>query len=203
MNRLFNTLLITIITSASAAAYAAAEDWSKTAEAAFLTADERRAWKVLKSDEAREEFKDAYWKRRDPDPDTPKNEFRERILDRIRLADTEFGVAHRRGSSSARGLVLVVMGRPSTRQQTQGPIKGAPEIITPGRVSIPNDAFTTTEFHTWAYDRDDRPELLDILGLSHIEVSFIVDPGRRDELQNPGRFHDWQEMIARASLVSK
>jgi hypothetical protein len=70
-------------------------------------------------------------------------------------------------------------------------------------LSIPNDAFATTEFHTWIYDRDTRPDVLSTLGASHVEIPFIVEPGHRDELQQPGRFHEWQEIVARASIVKR
>lgn len=199
---MLKAVLITVLASTAIVSRTSQEDWSKTAEAAFLTADERKEWKALQSDEARNQFKEVYWKRRDPNPITEKNEFRELVLERIRRADAQFSTKKTPGSRSARGLVLVVLGPPSTQQEIPGPIKNAPEMITPGRISIPNDAFSTTEFQTWSYDRDSRPDLLKLLRVSHIEVSFIVEPGQRDELQKPGQFREWQETIARASIAS-
>jgi GWxTD domain-containing protein len=177
------------------------EDWAKSPEAAFLTTEERRQWQELRSDESREEFKKVYWSRRDPDPATAANEFREMVQARIRSADAQFSVGKTPGSRTARGLVLIVLGRPSIQQQFAGAIKGVPDMSTPGRISIPNDAFATTEFHTWVYDRDTRPDLLKLLGTSRVEVAFIVEPGHRDELQQPGRFHEWQAIVARESIV--
>jgi GWxTD domain-containing protein len=180
---------------------APAQDWSRSPEAAFLTTEERRQWKDLRSDESREDFKKLYWSRRDPNPLTETNEFREMVQARIRSADAQFSVGKTLGSRTARGLVLIVLGRPSIQQQTVGPVKGVPEMTTPGRISIPNDAFATTEFHTWGYDRETRPDLLNMLGASRVEIAFIVEPGHRDELQQPGRFHEWQEIVARESIV--
>jgi GWxTD domain-containing protein len=182
-------------------ASAPTEDWSKSPDAAFLTSEERRQWKELRSDESREDFKKLYWSRRDPDPLTEPNEFREMVQARIRSADAQFSVGKTPGSRTARGLVLIVLGRPSIQQQTVGPVTGAPEMSTPGRISIPNDAFATTEFHTWIYDRDTRPDLLKLLGASHCEIAFIVEPGHGDQLQQPGRFRGWQEIVARQSIV--
>jgi GWxTD domain-containing protein len=196
-------LLLALLASSMLVRSAPGEDWSKSAEAAFLTKEERQEWKVLRSDESREEFKKLYWSRRDPNPLTETNEFREMVDARIRSADARFSVGKTPGSRTARGLVFIVLGRPSTQQQTVGPLSRAPEMTTPGRLSIPNDAFATTEFHTWIYDRDTRPDVLSTLGASHVEIPFIVEPGHRDELQQPGRFHEWQEIIARASIVKR
>lgn len=180
----------------------AVDDWATSAAAAFLTADERQAWRHLESDAAREAFQRKYWARRDPTPATARNEFKELVEARIRSADAQLQLGKTPGSRTARGLVLVVFGRPSVQQQTMGALKNAPEMTTPGRVSLPNDAFTTTEFHTWVYDRDTRADLLDTLAMPRIEVTFIVEPGRRDELQQPTRVREWQEIVARASIVN-
>ena|ERR671919_163920 len=98
---------------AVAALAQAPEDWAKTGEASFMTADERRAWERLDSPAAREEFKRAYWQRRDPTPDTERNEFQEETLDRVRRADERFGSPNRQGSQTARGVVFVVFGPPA------------------------------------------------------------------------------------------
>lgn len=178
------------------------QDWSSSPEAYFLTPEEKREWKALRSETAREEFRTSYWKRRDPTPLTERNEFRETVEARIRSADVQLTVGKTPGSRTARGLVLIVLGRPSLQQQTSGPLKNTPEMTTPGRISIPNEAFETTEFHTWVYDRDTRADLLNVLGIAHLEVAFIVKPGHRDELQQPGRFQQWREIVARHSIVS-
>jgi hypothetical protein len=100
-------------------------------------------------------------------------------------------------------MVLIVLGRPSARHQVMGPVKGrVPEMTTPGMVTMPNDAFSTTEFHTWIYERDTSADLLDALGLPRLEISFIIEPGHRDQLQQPDRFQRWREIIARRSIVS-
>jgi GWxTD domain-containing protein len=172
-------------------------DWSKSPEAYFLTSEEKQVWKGLRSDDARQQFRLAYWKRRDPTPGTERNEFQELVLGRIRRADAEFTIGKTPGSRSAQGLVFVVLGPPSARQQTIGPIKGAPDLTNPGRISIPNDAFDTTEFLTWVYDRPASIDVLGILQVPSLEVTFIVEPGRRDEIRNALRFQEWRELIAR------
>jgi GWxTD domain-containing protein len=92
------------------------QDWSTSAEAAFLTREELAVWKTLRSDDDRERFKVAYWQRRDPTPGTDRNEFKETILARIRSADGRFAVGKKHGSETARGRVFVVLGAPSVER---------------------------------------------------------------------------------------
>lgn len=202
MRALEAATFIALIVWSAAIRSAPPQDWSSSPEAYFLTPEEKREWKALRSETAREEFRTSYWKRRDPTPLTERNEFRETVEARIRSADVQLTVEKTPGSRTARGLVLIVLGRPSLQQQTSGPLKNTPEMTTPGRISIPNEAFETTEFHTWVYDRDTRADLLNVLGIAHLEVAFIVKPGHRDELQQPGRFQQWREIVARHSIVS-
>jgi|tagenome__1003787_1003787.scaffolds.fasta_scaffold19988896_1 GWxTD domain-containing protein len=176
-------------------------DWAKSPEAYFLTAQEKHEWKTLRSEDARQQFRVTYWKRRDPTPGTNRNEFQELVLGRIRTADAEFTIGKTPGSRSAQGLVFVVLGPPSSRQQTIGPIKGMPDLTNPGRISIPNDAFDTTEFLTWVYDRATSTDLLGLLEVPSLEVSFVVEPGRRDEIRNAVQFQEWRELIARHTIA--
>jgi hypothetical protein len=50
------------------------------------------------------------------------------------------------------------------------------------------------------YDRSTRADLLNVLGPPSIEINFVVEPGKRDELQNPSRVHQWRELVARHSI---
>ena len=177
-------------------------DWSRTPEAAFLTRAEAATWKTLRSEQDRERFKRAYWQRRDPTPDTERNEFKETILTRIAAADQRFAIGRKPGSQTARGRVFVVLGAPTTERQTIGPLNRTPEMITPGRMSLPSTAFETTEWHTWVYDRSTAEELLNVLGRPSAEVSFIVDPGRSDRIQSSDLFERWKEMLATRSIVN-
>src|SRR5205823_2210821 len=180
-----------------------AEDWSRSPEAYFLTSEEKQEWKHLQSEEARQQFRETYWKRRDPTPRTDRNEFKDTILARIRRADGQFTIGRPPGSRSARGLVFVVLGPPTVQQQIAGPVKGAaPEMITPGRLSVPNDAFDTTEFHTWVYNRETSSDLLSVLEIPSLEVAFTIEPGHRDEIRDSSRFQRWREMIARHTIVA-
>jgi GWxTD domain-containing protein len=125
-------VLMWLVLACCGSGVAAAErsqDWSASAEAAFLTREELAAWKTLRSDDDRERFKVAYWQRRDPTPGTDRNEFKETILSRIRSADSRFAGGKKHGSETARGRVFVVLGAPSVERQTIGPLNRSPEMI--------------------------------------------------------------------------
>ena len=98
-------------------------------------------------------------------------------------------------------MVFIVLGPPAAERQTIGPLKTAPEMIAPGRIGIPSEAFEKREWHTWVYDHENAADLLKALGVPSLEVAFIVEPGRRDEIQNASYFQRWKEILARHSIV--
>src|SRR5947209_18487186 len=53
------------------------KDWLEKDVAYIITDQERTAFKKLQTDEERENFIELFWRRRDPDPDTDENEYRE------------------------------------------------------------------------------------------------------------------------------
>ncbi|QUV78269.1 GWxTD domain-containing protein [Chloracidobacterium thermophilum] len=74
----------------------------------IITPEERAAFKKLQTDEEREEFIEQFWLRRDPDPDTPENEYREEYYRRIAYANEKFtsgipGWKTDRGASTSLG----------------------------------------------------------------------------------------------------
>ncbi len=58
------------------------------------------------------------WARRDPDPTTPVNEFLVDLEARIAAADRQFSEVNRRGASTDRGRVLLLLGRPDGRRRS-------------------------------------------------------------------------------------
>ncbi|HEY7574402.1 MAG TPA: GWxTD domain-containing protein [Thermoanaerobaculia bacterium] len=181
------------------------EDWANSPEAYFLTKAERADWKKLDSRESRESFKQAYWLKRDPTPGTAKNEFREGVAARIETAEKRWTIEGTPGARTSRGRVFIVFGSPARVAQASAPRPQPPPPPVPGGPPGPPQGFIegneTTEI--WAWDRERTPQLLEMLGTPQVEVKFIVEPTRRtDRLQNPGLFHDYQEVIASRSIVN-
>lgn len=79
----------------------------------IITPEERAAFKKLQTDEEREEFIEQFWLRRDPDPDTPENEYREEYYRRIAYANEKFtsGIP---GWKTDRGRIYITWGPPDS-----------------------------------------------------------------------------------------
>ena len=85
----------------------------------IISDEERKAFKVLATDEEREQFIEQFWLRRDPTPDTEENEYREEHYRRIAYANQYFasGIP---GWKSDRGMIYIKYGPPDERDQHNG-----------------------------------------------------------------------------------
>jgi len=83
----------------------------------IITKIEKEVFGQLSSGREREKFIRLFWKRRDPLPDTEKNEFLEEYQERVRFADRTFGRgAVKKGSNTERGYFYLLLGPPIDRQ---------------------------------------------------------------------------------------
>ncbi|HOU49138.1 MAG: GWxTD domain-containing protein [Acidobacteriota bacterium] len=79
----------------------------------ILSSRERDVFLRLDSDRERDLFIAAFWKRRDPVPATPENEFKAEHERRLAYADAHFGrTAARPGRKTGRGRMYVLLGEP-------------------------------------------------------------------------------------------
>jgi GWxTD domain-containing protein len=180
------------------------EDWANSPEAYFLTSEEKQEWKGLRSSEGRYEFIERYWLKRDPSPGTPANEFQDLVRNRIRTADARYRVENTPGSRTAQGFVFVIFGTPARElgaHQAPLPTPGPPTL---GGTSRPVGFVEGNETtFVWAYERDRTPRLLEMLGIPELSVRFVAEPNRRRiDLQSPGLVHEYQERLARKSIVN-
>lgn len=83
-----------------------------------ITPEEKRAFTMLKSGKEREQFIDAFWRRRDLDPDTPANEYRDEHYARIAHANQNFTTAKAAGWSTDRGRIYIMHGKPDDVSKT-------------------------------------------------------------------------------------
>jgi GWxTD domain-containing protein len=85
--------------------------WLDQDVAYIITDEERKAFKSLSNDEEREAFIEAFWQRRNPNPDSPDNEFREEHYRRIAYANEHFA-AGKPGWKTDRGHIYIAFGKP-------------------------------------------------------------------------------------------
>lgn len=136
-------------------------DWVNKDVAYIITNEEKKAFKQLKTDEERENFIANFWLRRDPNPDTEENEFREEYYERIAYANENYtsGIP---GWKTDRGRIYITWGKPDS-------VESHPSGGSYDRPSYEGGGSTTTyPFEIWFY------RYLEGVG-SGIEIEF-VDP---------------------------
>ncbi len=79
-----------------------------------ITAEERKAFLALPA-EAREPFIEDFWRRRDPTPGTPENEYRTEYYNRIERSNRLFSGGGSPGWLQDRGRVYITLGPPDNR----------------------------------------------------------------------------------------
>ena len=82
----------------------------------IITAQESRAFTSLKTDEEREQFIEAFWRRRDIKPETAENEYRAEHYERIAHANQNFGFNNIAGWRADRGRIYIMYGKPDEVQ---------------------------------------------------------------------------------------
>ena len=127
----------------------------------IITKDEKKAFNQLKTDEERENFIENFWRRRDPNPDTEENEYREEYYERIAYANEHYasGIP---GWRTDRGRTYIAWGKPDS-------VESHPSGGSYDRPSYEGGGSTTTyPFEVWFYRH------LDNVG-DGLEIEF-VDP---------------------------
>jgi GWxTD domain-containing protein len=79
----------------------------------IITDQERKAFMSLSNDEERESFIENFWLRRNPNPDSPENEFREEHYRRIAYANEHYA-AGKPGWKTDRGHIYIAYGAPDS-----------------------------------------------------------------------------------------
>jgi GWxTD domain-containing protein len=127
-------------------------DWDEGPEGFLLTKKEKKEWAKIKTDAEAERFIELFWAKRNPELHSSFNRFRDEFERKVAFADKNFGFGKHRGALSARGQVLILMGRPDSRQ-VRG-IDGAPTVT--GGSGEFGDVEGNTE--AWYYDPVNLPE---------------------------------------------
>jgi GWxTD domain-containing protein len=79
----------------------------------IITDEEAKTFKSLSNDEERDAFIEQFWLRRNPNPDSPENEFREEHYRRIAYANEHFA-AGKPGWKTDRGHIYIAFGKPDS-----------------------------------------------------------------------------------------
>src|SRR5712692_6675466 len=166
-----------------------------------ITDEERGAFKKLSTDEEREQFVGQFWERRNPNPGSPENEFKEEYYRRIAYANEHYasGIP---GWKADRGRIYIMYGpadeiesHPSGGTYLRPPEEGGGET-------------STFPFETWRY------RYIDGIGTNIIlefvdptmtgEYRMTMDPGEKDALLHvPGAGLTQMEQMGLANKADR
>ena len=150
----------------------------------IITDEERRAFMSLSNDEERDAFIENFWLRRNPNPDSPENEYREEHYRRIAYANEHFA-AGKPGWKTDRGHIYIAYGKaddidahPSGGSYDRTPEEGGGNT-------------TTFPFEVWHYRYlEGIGENVDIEFVDSCQCGdyhFTIDRSEKDALLNvPG-----------------
>jgi GWxTD domain-containing protein len=159
----------------------------------IISDEERKAFKNLSNDEERDAFIEQFWLRRNPNPDSPENDFREEHYRRIAYANEHFA-AGKPGWKTDRGHVYIAFGKPdSIDAHPSGGSYQRPMDEGGGETS-------TFPFEVWNYRYlegvGDNVDLEFVDSCQCGDYHFTIDRGEKDALQHvPGMgLTQWEEM---------
>ena len=125
----------------------------------IITDQEMKSFKSLSNDEERESFIENFWLRRNPNPESPENEFREEHYRRIAYSNEHFA-AGKPGWKTDRGHMYIAYGKPDS-------IDAHPSGGTYQRPTEEGGGETSTfPFETWHY------RYLEGIG-ENIDIEFV------------------------------
>jgi GWxTD domain-containing protein len=141
------------------------KDWYQGPVRYIITKVEIKAYKALETDSERATFIDWFWQRRDIEPSTPQNEFRDRFEQRVLEAQRKFIYSATPGWKTDMGKIYILVGPPD---------------------EINSDLVAQTHrgIVTWVYRRPPFPDMApntvvgfarDVSGEFHLSVNPTID----------------------------
>ena len=175
--------------------------WLEEEVVYIITPTERKVFLMLENDREREIFIEAFWKHRDPTPETPENEFKLEHYRRISYANKWFG----RGTPTAgwrtdMGKIYIILGEPKTIDRYENMTEVYPTIVWfyqgMGEYGLP-EAFNVVFLKKYgAGDYETYSPLKD--GPQKLLVHYFGDP--QDYLSAFQQLRQIQPQLARVSL---
>lgn len=167
----------------------------------IITDEEKKTFKNLSTDDEREQFIESFWERRNPNPGSPENEFKEEYYRRIAYANEHYasGIP---GWKTDRGRIYIMYG-PADE------IDAHPSGGTYERPQEEGGGETSTfPFETWRYryiDGIGNNVILEFVDPSMTgEYHLTMDPGEKDALLHvPGAGLTTMEAMGMASKADR
>ena len=167
----------------------------------IITDQELKAFKSLSNDEERDAFIEQFWQRRNPDPESPENTYRDDYYRRIAYANEHYA-AGKPGWMTDRGHIYIAYGKPdSTDSHPSGGAYDRPMEEGGGQTS-------TFPFEVWHY------RYLEGIG-DNVDIEFVdtcmcgdyhmtIDRSEKDALLHvPGAGQTLYEQMGRAKQADR
>jgi GWxTD domain-containing protein len=177
------------------------KNWLNQDVVYIITPQERKAFLNLSNDEEREAFIEQFWARRNPDPDSPDNSYREEHYRRIAYANEHFA-AGKPGWKTDRGRIYIEYGPPDSKD----------EHPSGGSYQRPMDEgggeTATFPFEDWHYRY--IPGIGENIDIEFVDTCqcgdyhFTIDRSEKDALLHvPGAGLTWWEQIGMAKKTDR
>jgi GWxTD domain-containing protein len=153
--------------------------WLDEDVAYIITPQERQAFLQLSNEEEREQFIEAFWQRRNPNPDSNYNSYKEKYYERFAYANEHFSSGEP-GWKTDRGRIYITWGKPDVQDDHDagGPYERPFEEG--------GGSTTTYPFEDWTYNylpgigTNVKLEFVDECWCG--EFHLTTDPGEKDAL---------------------
>jgi GWxTD domain-containing protein len=104
--------------------------WLEEEVVYIISQKEKEVFLSLENDRQRDMFIEAFWKQRDPNPNTPENEFKEEHYRRIKYANEHFGKeSPEPGWKTDMGRIYIILGEPKYTEKYENLYDLYPTII--------------------------------------------------------------------------
>jgi GWxTD domain-containing protein len=158
--------------------------WIKEEVPYIITDEERAAFRKLSTDDEREQFIEQFWERRNPNPNSLENEFKEEYYRRIAYSNERYASGFP-GWKTDRGRIYIMYGPPD---ETESHPSGGSYQRTPEEGG---GETSTYPFETWRYryiDGIGQNIILEFVDPSMTgEYRLTMDPSEKDALMHvPG-----------------
>ena len=104
--------------------------WLQEEVAYIITENERKVFLQLDNDRERDMFIESFWKQRDPNPNTPENEFRIEHARRFKYANEKIGLGSPSpGWRTDMGRIYIILGEPKMIERYENMTEVYPTIV--------------------------------------------------------------------------
>ncbi|MHB8054125.1 MAG: GWxTD domain-containing protein [Candidatus Aminicenantales bacterium] len=170
--------------------------WLEEVVVYIITPAEKQAFLMLANEAERGQFIESFWKKRDPDPATPKNELKDAFYRRIALANKYFGASGIAGWRTDRGRTYILLGPPHQIERDFG------------STSTANSSSTGyAEKETWQYWGLPNPKLPYNVEFAFVDKfgngSFVLDRNYQASSSSANTMRDMTYQFDQLDLIAE